>query len=260
MGAAYFVVLFVAYIVVFFFIIFPLFALARISFPLAVVVILFVFLFVPPLVALGIQFLVTRVLEGVRAVFGKGKIDISIQKTNYAPGDTISGNVALTLKKPVKAKGMSIFLVGEEITWGGGGILELILSRGSLSVSRERRPIYDHKQLLDGEKEYSEGREYHFETKIPGDTPDMRSQMPEPQGKLDQVQKTAKKAAGIVGLTPLQEATEPEGKQNRWLEIAKKTAAGAGLIRLQRTNWYLLAKLDVPRGLDISKRVDITIG
>jgi hypothetical protein len=53
--------------------------------------------------------------------FDKGKINITIQKTNYAPGDTISGNVALTLKKPVKAKEVSISLIGEEVTTGGGG-------------------------------------------------------------------------------------------------------------------------------------------
>jgi hypothetical protein len=50
--------------------------------------------------------------------FGKGKINISIQKTYYAPGDLISGNVALTLKKPVKAREVSISLIGEEITTG----------------------------------------------------------------------------------------------------------------------------------------------
>ncbi len=41
------------------------------------------------------------------------KIDVVIQKTSYVPGDTISGNVTLTLKSPVKARGLSISLVGE---------------------------------------------------------------------------------------------------------------------------------------------------
>ncbi|NWF77067.1 MAG: hypothetical protein HXY36_00450 [Chloroflexi bacterium] len=48
-------------------------------------------------------------------MFGKGKIDIAIQKFNYAPGDTISGNVALTLKKPVNAREVSISLIGEQL-------------------------------------------------------------------------------------------------------------------------------------------------
>lgn len=260
MGAAYLIVLFVAYIVVFFFIILPLFALAKTSLPLAIAVILFIFLFVPPLIALGIQSLITRALEWGRTMFSRGKINVAVQKTNYAPGDTISGNIALTLKKPVKAKGMSIFLIGEEITWGGGGILELILSRGSTEVKRERRHVYDYKQLLDGEKEYSEGREYHFEIKIPAGTSGMRAEKPRRKGKLGQVLKVVQTAERIADWPVFQEAPEPEGKQNRWLELAKKTAAGAGLITLKRTKWYLLAKLDIPLGLDIKKKVDITIG
>jgi hypothetical protein len=261
MGAAYFIVLFVAYIVVIFSIILPLFSvLAKTSFPIAVVVFLLIFLLVPPLIALGIQFLITRALEWGRTMFSRGKINIAIQKTNYAPGDTISGNVTLTLKKPVNARGVSIFLIGEQITEGGGGILKLISSRGSMEVKRERDCFYDYKQLLDGEKEYSEGREYPFEIEMPADTPGIKPQKPSQKGKLGEVQKVAKKTAAITGLTPFQEAPESEGKQNRWLEIAKKIAAGAGLIRLQRTKWYLLAKLDIPHGLDISKKVNITIG
>jgi hypothetical protein len=256
MGAAYFIASFVAYGVVVLFIIIPLFALLlRTSWLLALVVVLFVFLFVPPLIALGIQFLIIRALEWGRTMLSRGKINIAIQKTNYAPGDTISGNVALTLRKPAKAKDMSIFLIGEEITWGGGGILQLISSRGSLSISRERRPIYDDKQLLDGEKEYSEGQEYHFEIKIPADT----AQMPKQESGPGQWKKVAETGTAITGLATLQETPEPEGKQNRWLEIAKKTAAGAGLINLKRIEWYLLAKLDIPHRLDINKKVEVTI-
>ena len=43
-------------------------------------------------------------MEGERTIFNKGKINIAIQRTGYAPGDTVSGNVALTLKKPVRAR------------------------------------------------------------------------------------------------------------------------------------------------------------
>jgi hypothetical protein len=49
-------------------------------------------------------------------MFGKGKINIAIKKTGYSPGDTISGNVALTLKKPVKAREVSVSLIGEQKT------------------------------------------------------------------------------------------------------------------------------------------------
>ena len=166
-------------------------------------------------------------------MFGKGKINIAIQKTYYAPGDVISGNVALTLKKPVKAREVSISLIGEHKTtqttppvggtMGGGGM--------SMSTNTKTVRIYDFKQQLDGEKEYSQGREYHFEIKIPADTMSMRPQMAEQEGKLGQVLKVAQTAAAMTGAIPF-----------------------------QRIKWYLLAKLDVPGGLDISRKVDVTIG
>jgi hypothetical protein len=164
-------------------------------------------------------------------MFGKGKINIAIQKGHYAPGDIISGDVALTLKKPVKAREVSISLIGEhKITettprvgspMGGGGM--------SMSTTTKTVRIYDFKQQLDGEKEYSQGGEYHFEMKIPADTMSMRPLMPE--GKLGQV-----------------------------LNVAQTAAAMTGAIPFQRIKWYLLAKLDIPGGFDISKKVDITIG
>jgi len=52
-------------------------------------------------------------------MFGKGKVDIIIPKTNFSPGDAISGNVVLTLKKPVKAREVNISLIGEQTTKRG---------------------------------------------------------------------------------------------------------------------------------------------
>jgi hypothetical protein len=164
-------------------------------------------------------------------MFGKGKINIALQKTHYAPGDIISGDVALTLKKPVKAREVSISLIGEHKAtqtglgvggpMGGGGM--------SMSTTTKTVRIYDFKQQLDSEKEYSQGREYHFEMKIPADTMSMKPLMPE--GKLGQV-----------------------------LNVAQTAAAMTGAIPFQRIKWYLLAKLDVPGGFDVSKKVDITVG
>ena len=169
-------------------------------------------------------------------MFGsKGKIDIAIQKADYALGDTISGNVAVTLKKPAQAREVSISLIGEAWTTysstrkgvfestmrPGGGMMGMGGPRrtggGGLTIGsetstmKERERIYEFKQQLDSEKEYSEGREYHFDIKIPADILGMRPQM-----------------TGAVSSSPIK--------------------------------WYLLAKLDIPGGLDISKRVDITIG
>jgi len=177
-------------------------------------------------------------------MFGsKGKIDIVVQKFNYAPGDIISGNVALVLKKPVNAREMNISLIGEQLMtntqdirrkgliMGDGAMSEGIMRpmgpmmrrrRGSegimIGASREKSTttegvrVYDFKQQLDSEKEYSGGREYYFfEIKIPTNILSMKSQM-----------------TGVIPSSPIK--------------------------------WYLSAKLDIPGGLDISKKVDITIG
>lgn len=160
-------------------------------------------------------------------MFGKGKIKISIQRTNYAPGDTISGNVALTLKKPVKAREVSISLIGEQKNTRVGGMTG---SQGMSTTTKLIR-IYDFKQQLDSEKEYSQGQEYSFEMKIPADILSTKPQMPEVGGKLGQ-----------------------------GLKIAQAAAAMTGAIPFQQTKWYLLAKLDISGGLDIKKKADVTIG
>ena len=152
-------------------------------------------------------------------MFGKGKIEVAISKTHFAPGDTISGKVALTLKKPVKAKEVSISLVGEQTTTRGGG-----LAGGERKEQKER--FYNFKVSLDGEKEYSQGREYPFEIKIPADILSARGQLPQPGGAAGQAFKIA------------------------------QAVAGAGI----STKWYLQAKLDVPHGIDIKKETHVTIG
>jgi len=160
-------------------------------------------------------------------MFGKGKINIALQRTGYAPGDTISGNVALILKKPVRARGVSISLIGEQKNTRVGGMPG---SKGT-STTTQRIRIYDFKQQLDSEKEYNQRQEYRFEMKIPADILSTKPQMPELGGKLGQ-----------------------------GLKIAQAAAAMTGAIPFQQTRWYLLAKLDIPGGMDVKKKADITIG
>jgi hypothetical protein len=148
--------------------------------------------------------------------FGKGKITTSIQKTSYAPGDVITGNVALILKKPVKAREVSISLIGT------GKLAPYEAGEGTMhSLTWER--IYEFKQSLDGEKEYSEGQEYRFDMKIPADI--------------------------------LSRQFRP--KRSRAFTLSRR---GFEEVPFGEIKWYLLAKLDIPGGLDVSKKVDITIG
>jgi len=160
-------------------------------------------------------------------MFGKGKIGIAIPRTSYNPGDTISGEIALTLKKPVKAVEMSISLIGEQIITRRG----TARGSGARQTTTERIRIYDFKQQLDSEREYSQAREYNFEIKIPSDILSMKPQLP-----------------------------ELEGMAGEGLKIAQAAMAFTGAFSVQRTKWYLLAKLDIPGGLDINKKADITIG
>lgn len=152
-------------------------------------------------------------------MFEKGKIDIAIPKTNFNLGDTISGNVALTMKKPVKARELSISLIGDQTITQGSAI------GSNKSTSKAR--IYDFKQQLDIEKEYDKSGAFHFEIKIPADIQSRQPNMPQIEGKLGEVLKVAQ----MFGVT------------------AKTT-----------TKWFLLAKLDIPWGIDIKKEVQITIG
>ena len=150
-------------------------------------------------------------------MFGRGKIDISIQKTSYAAGDTISGSVNLTLKKPVEAREMTLSLVGEYKTKIAtrGGLVRGAEKAQRWSISEWKtssepmqnvgtRKVGVHfsafKEQLGGEGEYSQSRRYDLRIKIPTDTPSSST-----------------------------------------------------------VKWYLLAKLDIPHGLDVTKKLRITI-
>ena len=151
-------------------------------------------------------------------MFGKGKIDISISKTNFAPGEKISGNVILSLKKPVKAREASISLIGEQTTKRGGIT--------NPQQSKETQRIYDFKHRLDDEKEYDKEAKYDFEIKLPEDILSRQPQMPQLGGVLG---KGFKFAQAVTGM-------------GVW------------------SSWYLLAKLDIPGGMDMSRKVQVTIG
>jgi hypothetical protein len=94
--------------------------------------------------------------------FWKGKIDLKMDRYKFSPGDVIEGDLTLTLKKPTKAREITIRLLGEEkITERHHG------NSGSRTETRKVR-IFDLKIPLDGEKEYTEGK-YHFKIPIPKD-------------------------------------------------------------------------------------------
>jgi hypothetical protein len=147
--------------------------------------------------------------------FGKGKIDLIIEKYNFSPGDTIKGKILLKLNKPIHAKAIKVELLGEKST------SKTVITTGSTTHSQSNEYVFNFEMPLDGEKDYLEG-EYNFELKVPGSL----SQPSMPQGVAGDVLKSIQILAG----------------------------------RESTIKWYVIAKLDIPKGLDVSKKIQINIG
>lgn len=98
-------------------------------------------------------------------VFGKGRIELYLDKYNYFLGETISGRMTLKLKKPTHARGLKVALISEQKTTQHGGLGAVSTGSGYHS-STETRRIYNFEIPLDGEKEYV-GGDYTFQIKIP---------------------------------------------------------------------------------------------
>lgn len=92
--------------------------------------------------------------------FGKGTIDVVLDKYNYSPGEKIRGKAVLKLKKPIKARGIVAVFAGEKST----------TQKNAATSRTETREDFIHRfeMKLDGEKEYTEG-EYSFEIAVPKD-------------------------------------------------------------------------------------------
>ena len=108
--------------------------------------------------------------------FGKGKIEIQINKFNFSPGEVIEGAVTLKLKKPLNGREVSIRLIGQQET-----------SQGYVAKSQYNIiDIFDFKQPLDGEKEYpaEQSLVYSFTIKIPEN---VLNQQTIPEGTLGKI-------------------------------------------------------------------------
>ncbi len=82
------------------------------------------------------------------------KIEITAEETSFAPGETIRGQIMLTLKNPKKANGLRIRFYGEYIR------------RQGKNSHTER--IFEQTVKLGEAKEYSSGTSiYNFEIQIP---------------------------------------------------------------------------------------------
>jgi hypothetical protein len=151
--------------------------------------------------------------------FGKGKIEIQLAKYQFAPGEIIEGSVVLNVKKPTKARAVRIGIIGERIQ--SSFDVGIGPSRNRTS-SQENQTIFEFSQPLDGEKEYSGDSSYVFKLKIP-----------------DSVVTQPKIGEGTIGT----------------LVKAAQILSGDN----SQIKWWIVANLDIPGGLDISKRVQINV-
>ena len=95
--------------------------------------------------------------------FLKGSIDLQLPKVDYTFGETIEGTLVLRLKKPVKASGLCVQLVGER--------RQTRLMGGRRSTRIEK--VYDFKFNLDNEKTFAAGEQsYSFTLKLPKNSAD----------------------------------------------------------------------------------------
>ena len=151
--------------------------------------------------------------------FGKGKIEIQLEKYNFCFGDTIKGKVILKMKQPVEAKGLRIALKGERKDTSYSG--DFGSGRAGMGQSTRTVNIFELKLPLDREKTYSGESEHPFEIKIPKNIIP-----PKPKGVAGDVLSAVQLLSG----------------------------------RQTSIKWFLDASLDIPGGMDISKKVNVNIG
>ena len=151
--------------------------------------------------------------------FGKGKIEIQLASYQFSPGDTIEGTVSLKMKKPTKARAVRIGLIGEKVQ---SGVSVSFGNSPRTRNSQQNQTIFEFSQPLDGEKEYSGDSNYSFKIKIPAN-----------------VLTQAKIGDGALGTV---------------VRAAQLLSGDTSQIK-----WWLVANLDVPGGLDVSKKVQINI-
>lgn len=97
--------------------------------------------------------------------FGKGKIEMTLNKYGFGFGETITGTVNLQLKKPYHARGLYVRLLGEEIS----SHMERD-SDGNMRRETRRHKLWDQKIPISGEMDYS-GGQYNFQLPTPAQAP-----------------------------------------------------------------------------------------
>lgn len=104
----------------------------------------------------------------------KGKIELSLDKSSYKPGEEIRGVLKLYLESPVKARALRLAFYGikeEHYT------KDNFMSKSRYPEKRKRTTkVADVNILLDGEKEYT-SHDYPFVIKVPPEAAEHLSEL-----------------------------------------------------------------------------------
>lgn len=138
-----------------------------------------------------------------------------LEKTTYEPREVIRGQVVLKLKKPIRARGLYVSLMGRKLVPDR----DFDLVREPLDLDLKWENICEKTITLGGEGVYSEVR-YNFELPVP--------------------------------YTAAEHALPPSGRISRSLENI-----GLGLGEERDIKWCMLARLDIPKAIDVSAKQEI---
>lgn len=154
---------------------------------------------------------------------GAGKIELKIQKTTFNPGEEITGTLFLTVKNPIKARGLFIKIFAEQ------NVREMHEIQGKMKPTDTTRKLYEFQAELDKEREYPKTNEpvaYPFTLAVPQNAPS--AHVPKkPDETIDL----------LVGA------------------LSFVTGTGA----LGPVKWYLEGYLDLPMAFDVSAKVQLDI-
>ena len=156
------------------------------------------------------------------------KLNISLEKVVYQPGETIKGNINISLKKPKFANNLKVTLTGKK---------ELI-NIMSGSNSKFLCPMLTIEKNIDTEKDYFNDS-YYFSIKIPEDA-------------LIKAETCTDDVIGFVGNKPIIRKNRPDADPTQ-----KKYLSGAYLPG--KNVWSVEAELDIDHGRNIKNTIDLTI-
>jgi len=92
---------------------------------------------------------------------GLGKVDVSLDRVVFKPGDTIRGRVKFALKEPTPARRVAVGLYGRQ-----RAISASIGSGGVRTVGHRVDDVYRFEHVIAGEDVYTHG-DYAFEIVVP---------------------------------------------------------------------------------------------